>query len=323
VRLLVLGGTSFVGRHIVDAALAGGHDVTLFNRGRSNPGLFEQCERRVGDRQTGDYASLAVGSWDAVIDVNAYWPRAVREVAAAVGPRVGHYTFISTCSVYDSPGDGPVDESHPLKGAEDPDTETVTNETYGGLKVLCEREAAAAFGGRCTVIRPGLVAGPFDPTDRFTYWVRRLARGGVVAAPSRPDQPVQVVHARDQGDFVVQATVDGRDGPFNTVGPSTPLTLGGLLNGAGADVEVEWIDEAFLRERRVRFPLHLPRGLGADGLFRCSSDRATAAGFRNRPIEETVADTRTWDQGRDQDEPLAEGPSAEQEAALVDEWRAR
>ncbi|HEX9968623.1 MAG TPA: NAD-dependent epimerase/dehydratase family protein, partial [Acidimicrobiales bacterium] len=138
-RMLVLGGTSFVGRHIVEAALDAGHHVTLFNRGRTNPGLFDGVEERHGDREAGDYASLPEGSWDAVVDVNAYYPRAVRQAVAALEGRVGHYTFVSTCSVYALGGDGPVDESHPLATVDDPDTEVVDNETYGGLKVLCEQ----------------------------------------------------------------------------------------------------------------------------------------------------------------------------------------
>ncbi|HEV7886652.1 MAG TPA: NAD-dependent epimerase/dehydratase family protein [Acidimicrobiales bacterium] len=329
-RLLVLGGTSFVGRHIVEAALDEGHEVTLFNRGRTNPGLFPDCERRAGDRREGDYASLAQGEWDALVDVNGYFPRAVREAAAAVDGRVGHYTFVSTCSVYADVGDGPVSEDHALATVDDPTTEEVDNETYGGLKVLCEQAVSDLFGQRSTIIRPGIVAGPHDPTDRFTYWVRRAAQGGVVAAPGRPDQAVQAVHGRDQGDFIVKATAEGLSGAFNTVGPSTPLELAGLIAAcaaaAGTEIEVEWIDEAFLEasDREVHFPFYIPTSMDYDGLFRCSPARAEAHGFHNRTTEETAADTLAWDRGR-----LAEGhvmagvPTAEEEAALIEEWRRR
>lgn len=326
-RLLVLGGTSFVGRHIVDAALAQGHEVTVFNRGKTNPGLFagSAVEERHGDRKEGDYSSLSEGSWDALIDVNAYYPRAVREAVSAVKGRVDHYTFISTGSVYADPGEGPVDESHPVAIVEDPTTEVVDAETYGGLKVLCEQAAAEAFPGRCTVIRPGIVAGPFDQSDRFTYWVRRAARGGTVLAPARPDQPVQVVHARDLGDFVVTATEAGLDGAYNTVGPSAPVTLSGLIDAcaaaAEASIEVAWVDEAFLQSREVHLPLHIPSGMGIDGLFRCSPAKAEAAGFRQRPLEETAADTLAWDRTRDQ-EAMEGVPTPEQEAELVSAWRA-
>lgn len=320
-RLLVLGGMSFVGRHIVEAALARGHEVTVFNRGQTAPGLFSGfggVEERHGDRKEGDYSSLASGSWDALIDVNAYYPRAVREAVSAVKGRVDHYTFISTCSVYADPGEGPVDESHPLTVVEDPTTEVVDGETYGGLKVLCEAAAAEAFPGRCAVIRPGVVAGPYDPTDRFTYWVRRAARGGTVLAPGRPDQPVQVVHGRDQGDFVVAAAEAGLDGACNTVGPS--VSFAELLAACGA-TEVTWVDEAFLQSREVRLPLYIPSGMGIDGLFRCSPAKAAAAGFRNRPLEETAADTLAWDRGREQ-APMQGAPTPEQEAELLADWRA-
>ena len=315
-----------MGRHIVEAALAGGHEVTVFNRGKTNPGLFEGVEERHGDRKEGDYASLSEGSWDAVIDVNAYYPRAVREAVAAVKGRADHYTFISTCSVYAGPGEGPVDESHPLAVVSDPTTEEVDNETYGGLKVLCEQEAAAAFPGRCTVVRPGIVAGPHDPTDRFTYWVRRAARGGAVLAPNRRDQPVQVVHARDQADFIVAATAAGLDGAYNTVGPS--VSLASLIEacasaaGTSGSLEVAWVDEPFLQEREVHVPLYIPSGMGIDGLFRCSSAKAEAAGFRNRPLVETAADTLAWDRTRDQSAPMPGGPTPEQEAEVIAAWRA-
>jgi 2'-hydroxyisoflavone reductase len=326
-RLLVLGGTSFVGRHIVDSALAGGHDVTLFNRGKTNPGLFPECESLVGDRVAGDYASLAGGSWDALIDVNAYFVRQVREAAAAVGGRVGHYTFISTGSVYDNPGDGPVDEDHERATVDDPAGEDVSHRNYGGLKALCEDEVRTLFGARSTIVRPGIVAGPHDPTERFTYWVRRMARaardGGSVAAPARPDQPVQIVHARDLADLVVGATAAAAPGPFNGVGPDSPVTLASVLAAcaaaSGVEADIAWIDEAVLADRKVGLPLWLPSGMGIDGLFRCTNDRARAAvGFSNRPVEETAADTLAWDRGRDGfPGDLAGTPSAADEAALL------
>lgn len=326
-RLLVLGGTSFVGRHLVEAALDGGHEVTLFNRGATNPGLFEGCERRLGDREQGDYRSLTDGAWDAVIDVNAYYPRAVREAVAALEGRVGHYTFVSTVSVYVIAGAEPVDEATEPATVDDPTTEVVDNETYGGLKVLCEAEVASAFPGRCTIVRPGIVAGPHDPSDRFTYWVRRVARGGTVVAPARPDQPVQVVHARDLGDFTVAATIEGLPGPFNAVGPTEPLTLAGMIEACAMaagrhDIEVAWVDEAVLREHQVRLPLHVPSQANLDGIFRCSPDRAVAAGLSNRPIVETAADTLAWDRTRG-DTAMDGPPTPEQETALLEAWTNR
>lgn len=324
-RILVLGGTGFVGRHITEAALEAGHAVTVFNRGKTNTELFEGVEKRVGDRVAGDLASLATGEWDAVVDVNAYVPRAVREAVDLLDGRVGHYTFISTVSVYEIQPAGPITEDSPTLSMDDPDSEEVTNGTYGPLKVLCEEVAKEAFPGRCTVIRPGIVAGPHDPTDRFTYWVRRAIRGGDMAVPARPDQPVQVVHARDQADFVLSLTLDGVDGTFNSAGPSEPLTLESMiaacLEAADKTAELIWLDEDFVAAEKVPFPLYLPSSAGIDGLFEASSAKAEAAGLRNRPIVETAADTLAWDITREQN---IVGPGtlpAYREAEVLTEWR--
>lgn len=323
--MLVLGGTSFVGRHIVEAALAAGHEVTLFNRGQTNPDLFAECDKRYGDRKFGDYSSLAEGSWDALVDVNAYYPRAVEQVVEAVGSRVGHYVFISTCSVYDSPGDSVVTEDHRLATVKDPSTEDVTGETYGGLKVLCEQAVEKAFGKCSTIIRPGIVAGPHDPTDRFTYWVRRAASGRPILAV-RPEQPVQVVHARDQGDFVVRACENGLSGPFNTVGPSRPVTMASMIDACaaavGASAEVVWADDDFLAEKEVDLPLHIRADADYDGLFKCSPARAESMGFVQRPLVETARDTHEWDRGNG-DEYSKNALDPDAEAALIEEWRRR
>lgn len=321
----MLGGTGFVGRHITEAALDAGHDVTIFNRGQTNAELFAGASRLTGDRNAGDLEALSTGEWDAVIDVNAYIPRHVREVIAALDGRVGHYTFVSTVSVYESAPSGPLTEQSPLGVLEDPTTEDV-GPNYGPLKVACEQVAQEAFAGRCTVIRPGIVAGPHDPTDRFTYYVRRAARGGEMAMPGRPDQPVQAVHGRDQGDFVVQATVEGLDGAFNTVGPSEPLTMQSLveacIEAAGSDTEVVWVDEKLVYEQKAAFPLYLPSRANIDGLFQASSAKAEAAGFRNRPILETVADTLAWDRTRDQSTMAPGTLTPDAEAALLAAARA-
>jgi 2'-hydroxyisoflavone reductase len=329
-RLLLLGGTGFVGRHITEAALDAGHDVTLFNRGQTNADAFPGAARLVGDREAGDLGALSQGAWDAVVDVNAYTPRRVREAIAALDGRVGHYTFISTVSVYvHGPSSGsPVDESAPLERLDDPTTETVTNEAYGGLKVLCEDEVQAAFPGSSTIVRPGIVAGPHDPTDRFTWWVRRAARGGEMLVPDRPDQPVQVVHARDQADFVLAATESGEAGVFNSVGPSSPLTLRGLVEAcaeaAGTSVEPVWVDEAFVAEHAVPFPLYLPSEARIDNIFEASSKAVELGLLRNRPIVDTAADTLAWDRTRPDQSAMGPGTlSPEREAELSAAWRAR
>ena len=311
-RLLILGGTSFVGRHIVDAALAGGHDVSLFNRGTTNPDLFPECEHLHGDRYASELEALKTGEWDAVVDVNAYIPRHVREAVDLLTGRIGAYCFISTGSVYSELGVDSIDEDAPVYEATDPTTEEVTGETYGPLKVLCER-AAEEFSGRTLIVRPGIVAGPHDPTGRFTYWVRRLARGGQVLGPPRAEQPVQVVHARDQGDFVVQLLADGVSGNFNSVGPDDPATFADLVEAcrvaAGSEADVVWRGGAML-------PLTLPPDGSMDGIFRISNERAKAAGLRNRSLEETAADTLAWD--RAEGEPEIPGvPTPDEEAAIL------
>ena len=285
-RLLILGGTSFVGRHAVEAALDRGHEVTIFNRGRTNAGLFAgRVEERRGDRATGDYESLTDDSWDGVVDVNAYFGRQVAQAVAALDGRVGHYTFVSTVSVYAEPGK--------LAEIEDRDSEQVTGETYGALKVVCEEEVRGAFGERSTMVRPGIVAGPHDPTDRFTHWVRAGAAGGSVEV-ARPDQPVQVVHGRDLGDFLVSVTERGTTGAYDAVGER--LELGDLVRRvagvAGTEVHVA------AGGGGADAPLTLPPDGSADWLFGMDPAPATAAGLRNRPVEETIADTLAWDRGR-------------------------
>ena len=321
--LLVLGGTSFVGRHLVEAALEAGHDVSTFNRGRTNPGLFPQVEQLTGDRASGDYEALRGREWDAVIDVSAYYPRQVRETAAAVAGRVGHYTLISTVSVYAASGD-PIDETSPLLDtAAGMGTEEITAESYGPLKVLCEQAARELFPG-ATVVRPGIVAGPHDPTDRFTYWVRRMTRPGPVLA-CRPDAPVQTVHARDLADFTLSVTERRVAETFNATGPSAAgVTMAELIEACAAAASVDepdviWVDEAFVSAHEVPLPMLLPSDAGRDGLFQASCARAEAAGLRNRPLVDTARDTLAWDRGRG-GAPLEGMLEEEAEAALLSTW---
>lgn len=328
-RLLVIGGTRFLGRHFVEAALARGHAVTLFNRGRSNPGLFPGVETIVGDRD-GELGALAGRTWDAVLDPSGYVPRVVRASAAMLAGRVRLYAFVSSISVYATPIAPGADESAPLAGLADPATETITGETYGALKAACEREAVRAFGEHAVVVRPGLIVGPYDTTDRFPYWPRRLARGGDVLAPGDGRQPVQVIDGRDLAAWLLDLLERGTGGTYNATGPAEPVTLGGLLEGAalalGATSRLVWVDEAFLLERGVQpwteLPLWVPPEEG--GLDEVSIARALAAGLALRPLAETVRDTLAWDLARppgarDGSPALTPG----REAALLAEWRAR
>jgi 2'-hydroxyisoflavone reductase len=315
-RLLLLGGTSFVGRAIAQEALDRTHEVELFSRGRTGAELFPGVVRHVGDRDAGDYAALAGRSWDAVVDVSAYVPRHVREAADAVEGSTGRYLLISTGSVYDrTRAAEPMTEEAPRLPAEH-GTEEVTSTTYGPLKVACEDETWSRFGGRALVVRPGVVAGPYDPTDRFTWWVRRAARGGRLAFAGRPEQPVQVVDSRDLARLVVTLLEDGGTGTYNAVGPAEPVTLAQMVaacaQAAGSSVELVEVDPAAVEPA---LPLVLPDA-GHDVMFRRSAARARAAGLTATPFVQTAADVLAWD--RDRGEPaLSVGITDEQEARLL------
>jgi 2'-hydroxyisoflavone reductase len=313
VRALVLGGTSFVGRAIVEELLRSGDGVTLFSRGVTGAGLFPDLDRRRGDRDAGDYASLADGSWDAVVDVSGYVPRHVQQAADALLASTTRCLFISTGSVYDREhAHVGMDESAP-RLAPVRDTEDWDSPAYGPLKVACEDDVAALWGDRATVVRPGIVAGPHDPTDRFTWWCRRAARGGRVAVPGRLDQPVQVVDSGDLARLVVRLLHDERPGTFNAVGPAEPVTLRGVVEtcaqAAGTTVELVEV------ETRPGFPLVLPDA-SWDPLFTRSSAAARAVGLTATPLVETARATLAWDRDRGQP-PLAVELAPDEEAALL------
>ncbi|MBM3497007.1 MAG: NAD-dependent epimerase/dehydratase family protein, partial [Armatimonadetes bacterium] len=224
VRLLVLGGTVFLGRHLVAEALARGHRVTLFHRGRHGADLFPEAERILGDRD-GGLSALADESWDAVVDTSGYVPRVVGAAARMLAPAVGFYVFVSSVSVYADFSPVGMDEDAPLGQMADPSVEEITGETYGPLKALCESEVRSAFGARCAVVRPGLIVGPHDPSDRFTYWPVRCQRGGEVLAPGDPERPVQFIDAGDLAAWIVTMCVRQAGGVFNAVGPTDPTTF--------------------------------------------------------------------------------------------------
>ena len=301
-RLLVLGGTSFVGRHLVHAAQAAGLDVTLFNRGKTNPGLFADLEQITGDR-TGDLSALRGRRWDGVLDVNGYLPRVVGATLEVLAETCGHYTFISSISVYsDVRPEGP-NESSPV-GTLTADTEEITGETYGPLKAACEAFVRERMGDRALVVRPGLVVGPHDPTERFVRWIRRTADGDQVLAPGSPRRPVQYIDARDLGDWVIRMIVARDTGTFNAVGPPEPMTMGDLLRTCvavtGAGAALEWVPEDVLLEADVKPWVDLPLWLPAadNGMLRVDSSRAVAAGLTFRTLEDTVRATLRWDSAR-------------------------
>ena len=310
-KTLVLGGTSFVGRWIVEDLLARGHSPTLFSRGRTGAELFPGVERLVGDRDAGNYAAIEGGTWDAVVDVSAYVPRHVTQVAEALQGASGRYLFISTGSVYDRSrpaGDGMTEDTPRLPPYRD--SEEVTGDTYGPLKVACEDDVLTMHRGRATIVRPGIVAGPHDPTDRFTYWARRAARGGRIADPGRLDQPVQVVDARDLARLVTSLLEADRGGTFNAVGPQPAVTLGGLIAvcAGGSPIELVPVDA------QPDFPLVLPDP-SWDVMFRRSAAAALGAGLTTTALAQTAIDTLRWDTDRGTP-PLSVGMTEAQEREL-------
>ncbi len=329
-KLLILGGTVFVGRHLVEAALAHNHDVTLFNRGQHNAGLFPDMETLHGDRD-GGLDPLKGRRWDAVVDTCGYVPRVVRASADLLSGAVDHYTFISSISVYRDVSRPGVDESGAVGTLEDTTTEEVTGDTYGPLKALCEQAVEEAMPGRTLVVRPGLIVGPHDPTDRFTYWPHRVARGGDVLAPGRPDQPVQFIDARDLAVWTLGMVEGHHMGTYNATGPGNSLPMGGLLDVCnrelGGTARFVWVDEPFLLREEVgpwiELPLWIPDEMDMRGQSGIDCHKAIAAGLTLRPLDETVRDTLAWDATRPDDTARAAGLRPEREAELLDKWRAQ
>ncbi len=325
-RILSIGGTRFFGRAFVEEAARRGHEVTVFHRGESEPEDLSRVEHLHGDRKDG-LELLAGRSWDAVLDTCAFVPREVRNLAAAIGDRIGHYTLVSSLSVH--PDDLPVGatEETPTHQPPFPETEEVTEETYGPLKVACEVEAAAAFAGRLLVIRPGYIVGPHDPTDRFTYWARRAAAGGEMLAAGPPDAPIQGIDARDLGTFVLERVEASDTATYGVVGPAEPATTGSVLESArvagGADTTLVWADQDFVLglgdQHETWFPMwhpHLP------GFHAYDAGKAMAAGLRPRPFDQTIAETLAWDRQRGLP-PLKAGLTPDKERDLLLEWSAR
>lgn len=316
-RLLVLGGTAFVGRAIVADALACGSEVTLFGRGRTGTELFPEAERRVGDRETGDYATLRHGEWDAVVDASGYVVRHVEDAMAALGERVGRYLFVSSHAMYDPAAAAPgADEGAPRRvPIRDVRVEELDNDTYGGAKVACEDAVWARFGERASVVRPGRVVGPHDHQGLFVYWVRRAARGGRVAVPGCVDQPVQVVDSRDLARVVNTLLADERGGAYNVVGPERAITLGGLIQtyarATGSVVELVEVPRDLAPPR---FPLIWPPE--AWPTQQRSSAKARAAGMPATPLEVTAADVRAWDLARCEP-PLDRELTPDEEATIL------
>jgi 2'-hydroxyisoflavone reductase len=332
-RLLILGGTLYLGRHLVEAAVARGHEVTLFNRGRTGPELFPGVERLRGDRD-GDLGALAGRRWDAAIDLSGYLPAQVRAAAALLAPAIGRYGFISSISVYAESASAGLTEEGAVARLEPGAAEALSGESYGALKAACEAEVEALLPGRALVVRPGLIVGPHDATDRSAYWPRRVAEGGEVLAPGRPGRPVQLIDARDLAAWIVRLCEAGAVGVMNATGPGEALAMASYLDAcrsvSGSDARFTWVDESFLLGARVapytELPLWVPEEVRAFGTV--SIARARGAGLAFRPLAETLADILAWDRTQPPGPrvsrtrlPMPAGLSAEREQALLAAWR--
>ena len=321
-KILIIGGTRFLGRHLVNSARARGHDVTLFNRGMTNPDLFgDYVEKIEGDRAK-DLDQLA-GQWDAVIDTCGYFPRIVRMSAEALKDKVEKYVFISSISVYADFKKVGINESYPVGKIEDETMEEITGESYGPLKALCEKAAQDVFGIRSLIIRPGLIVGPHDPTDRFTYWPLRIARGGDVLVPDSPTALTQIIDVRDLSDFIVHLIEQNVSGVFNATGE--PLALGTLVETckqvSGSDANFKWASVEFLNENNVApwsdMPAWLPDTEEEKGFSRVDVSKAMHAGLVLSPLEETIKDTIAWAFEIPADHEWKAGLKAERELELL------
>jgi 2'-hydroxyisoflavone reductase len=331
-RLLILGGTRFIGLHMTELALARGHSLTFFNRGRTNTDRFPEVERLRGDRN-GNLKSLAGREWDAVIDNSGYVPRQVRDAASLLEPKVARYVFISTISVYETFARAN-DESSSVGKLADETVETVDGATYGPLKALCETAAYSVFGERRTsIIRPGLIVGPDDNTDRFTYWPARAARGGRMIAPNDPRDPIQLIDARDLAAFTLRLIEDGTGGTFNALSPPGRFTIGEVVNESisaatalarpSVAPQAEWVDTKTLDEQKITpwadMPVWAPSEGDNAGFASTSADRALKAGLSIRSMRETVRDTLAWHLARPESEraKMKAGLTPERESAAL------
>ena len=340
-RILVLGGTGFLGPAVVNAGRARGHEFTLFNRGKSHPELFTDVEQLRGQRRrprpdkpndpAQDLKALQDRKWDAVVDTSAYYTGEVEDVCKVLAGNVGQYVFISSISVYKTleVDATPVDEQSPLGECADKYVQSLgaNYENYGALKRYCEETAAAAFPGKATLIRPGYIVGPGDPTDRFTHWPARFLRGGECLAPGAPDNDLQFIDVRDLGEWIVHTIENKVVGTFNAVGFDGRISTAEFLHtGKGTlnhGCTFTWVDDAFLEANGVTAWSEMGCWTPTAKNGHCDNRRSMAAGARYRPIAETIRDTAAWVKDGRGDRKWGAGMTADREAELLAKWKAR
>lgn len=328
-KILILGGKRFLGIALIEAALQAGHVPTLFNRGLTNPELYPALENLIGDRD-GDLRSLEGKQWDAVIDTSGYVPRIVKQSAAFLSGKCDSYTFISSVSVYRDFRTPDITEEYPLAPLEDPSDEEYTGDSYGPLKALCEYEIQKNFDGKVLVIRPGLIVGPNDPTDRFTYWPWRVSLGGKVLAPNPPSSNLQFIDVRDLAAFIIKRIEEKSEGVYNVTGPKKPATFGSLLvacrESSLSEASFVWVDESFLLNEGVKpwtdLPLWVPSSdPNFTGFYNINITKALKAGLTFRPLSTTVTDTLTWLKTRSASKKLRVGMDIARETELLIKYR--
>ena len=324
-KLLILGGTIFYGRHVTEEALRRGYDVTLFTRGMHDTSNFEGAMKLVGERD-GNLEAISKGEWDAVLDTCGYVPRVVRQSAELLKGRVNNYAFVSSVSVFSEDQDGPIDENSKTEKLKDETVEVVDGETYGGLKFLCEEVVREVFGDRALVIRPGLIVGPYDSSDRFTYWPWRIHKGGDVLIPDRPDQAVQFIDARDLALWTLSMLEKQQAGTFNAIGPLEPYQMGDVFDRikkeVGANANLVPVSLDFLEKQGVKGWTELPLLQGeSDAHMRVDVSKAVNAGLQFRSLEETARDTLAFALGRGEDHPLRNGLPSDKERRVLEAWK--
>lgn len=333
-RILILGGTGFLGPATIEAALARGHEVTMFNRGKTRPDMFPTVKRLQGDRdpKKGDgLKALETGEWDAVIDNGAYYPRMTKASAELLAKRTKQYLLISSISAYKEPNPVNGKEDAPLATMPDPTVENMGKnfEWYGALKALCEQAAEAAMPGRTTLVRPGYIVGPDDPTGRFTYWPARFDQGGEVAVPGSSEDPIQIIDVRDLGAWLVKLVEDGTMGTFSACGPERKLPWGRIITAcakaaAKATTPVWLPTDYVVKQEGLDFPIWAPPVGETAGFHTWSNLKAIKAGLRFRPAEETVKDTLAWfktQENLEKGRKKLAGPGVEGDAKLIAAYR--
>ena len=330
-KVLFMGGTGFIGPHMVRALVAEGHDVTLFNRGKTNPHLFPDLKKIKGDRASDDIEQVSEQQWDLIVDSSCYIPRAVDMLMAAVDTSaVQQYIFISTISVYaDFSQPGLHEGSELASMAEEPDSEEV-GKYYGALKVRCEEQAEKAMPGRVTVIRCGLIIGPGDSTDRFTYWPERVAGDAEMLAPGAGKEYMQTIDVRDLADWVVHCVNNKLVGPFNSTNPAGLYTMKDVINlcrdNLNPDAQITWVPWEFLEEQEVGpmadLPLWVPPGTPFSGIWEANADLAASKGLKARPLAESIVDTHEWFQTlpAERQNPMKAGMTLERQAEVLAAW---